>query len=172
MTHHVYAYLDDTGAALYVGMTGNLKRRMDQHSRRSSWHDLAVSFSSTECADRETAMALEAQTVRDLQPRFNVYLTGRPIVREARSSHPSTAASTSRRASCMAGGFAERVAGEVRALFARRGLGKTALRSALRVSAPTARSRWHGWSPYTVEDLHLIAVALDMDVRQIVRPAA
>ena len=67
-------------------------------------------------------------------------------------------------------GFARRVAAEVRASLARKGMGKADLGRVLGVSAPTAAARWAGTYPYTLDELERIALALDVSILSLVSP--
>lgn len=65
-------------------------------------------------------------------------------------------------------GFGRRVAAEVRASLARRGMGKADLGRILEVTPPTAARRWSGAQPYSVDELERIALALDVPVMALV----
>ena len=60
-----------------------------------------------------------------------------------------------------------RVAAEVRASLARQGMSKTDLGRILGISAPTARSRWSGTLPYTLDELAIIADTLAVPVASL-----
>lgn len=66
--------------------------------------------------------------------------------------------------------YTARVAAEVRATMARVGLTSRDLASILAVSAPTARARWAGNRPYTVEEIERIASAVAVDPVSLVAP--
>ena len=66
--------------------------------------------------------------------------------------------------------YTARVAAEVRATMARVGLTSRDLAAILNVSAPTARLRWSGNRPYTVEEIERIAAAVAVDPKSIVAP--
>lgn len=66
--------------------------------------------------------------------------------------------------STTAPGFARRVAAEVRASLARKGMGRADLGRILEISAPTAAGRWSGSQPYSLDELERIALALDVPI--------
>lgn len=72
--------------------------------------------------------------------------------------------------------YTARVAAEVRAAMARHGRTSRDLATILNVSAPTARARWGGSRPYTVEEVDRIAEALGVPVLDLLmsphQPAA
>lgn len=63
--------------------------------------------------------------------------------------------------------YTARVAAEVRATMARHGRTSRDLATILDVSAPTARARWGGARPYTVEEVDRIAEELGIPVREV-----
>ena len=151
MSYAVYTFRTAEGDPIYVGMTNNLRRRISQHANKP-WFVGAIVSAET-VADRQSAMELEAATVRQLQPTYNKRLKGERQTRQHRE--PAPVAST---------GLNAHVASEIRALLARRGLRKTDLARILSVSFPTARARWAGIQPYNLDELECIALALDVPV--------
>lgn len=154
MSYAVYTIRDAaTGEALYVGMTGNLRRRLAAHSRKP-WAIGSVASAVT-CTDRTVARQLEASTIFELQPRYNTYLKKE---RQHRKPTPVDAG---------AGTLNGRVAGEIRAHLARLDWKKSDLARVLSVSMPTARARWSGAQPYNLDELECIALALDVPVMSL-----
>lgn len=64
------------------------------------------------------------------------------------------------------------IAAEVRARFARAGGNCRTLETVLGVSAPTARKRWSGEAPYTVDELDAIATHFGATVSDLLQPPA
>lgn len=73
-THWVYAiHHVASGNCVYVGMTCNLRRRLNEHGRQRLWREPAFSFTSTEVAGREQAEWAELEWMRRLRPSANCY---------------------------------------------------------------------------------------------------
>lgn len=74
--------------------------------------------------------------------------------------------------------YSTQVATEVRGSLARAGKDAGDLAEIISVSTPTARARWRGEKPYTLDELSVIADALGVSVislvtpRQLAEPAA
>lgn len=76
--HTVYVARDADGAALYVGCTHNLHKRMTAHARLSDWHPHMASLETTEHPDWWTARLAEADAIRTLNPAANRLRMRRP----------------------------------------------------------------------------------------------
>ena len=67
--------------------------------------------------------------------------------------------------------YTHQVAGNVRAAMARAGRGTASeLASILRLSQPTARRRWIGEHPYSVDEIDMIARELGEPVATLILP--
>lgn len=67
----VYRAYDADDQLLYVGATGNLKRRMQQHRKSAPWFGGAVRWSYGEYPTREAALAAEAEAIGAEHPEWN-----------------------------------------------------------------------------------------------------
>lgn len=68
----LYRYFDADGVALYIGITGDLERRLDDHARSSSWLDFAVETKLERYAKRKDAEEAEVKAIRAERPLFNL----------------------------------------------------------------------------------------------------
>jgi predicted GIY-YIG superfamily endonuclease len=57
---------------IYIGVTGNVARRMLQHSEKSEWHSLMTRMTTEPFPLRILAEAAERTAIRVEQPLFNV----------------------------------------------------------------------------------------------------
>lgn len=69
--HAVYRLWDDAGKLLYVGVTGNLGRRLDNHAEKR-WFLRVSSITLEWFRDRDTAEEAEVAAIRDEEPEYNV----------------------------------------------------------------------------------------------------
>jgi predicted GIY-YIG superfamily endonuclease len=69
----VYTLRDETGAAVYVGLSTQMMWRLGQHSQKPWWTTVA-SASFEHFDDLGLARRREAELVRALKPKHNVYL--------------------------------------------------------------------------------------------------
>jgi predicted GIY-YIG superfamily endonuclease len=67
----VYIYRQN-GKAIYVGKTSNLKKRDATHKREKNWYELHDSLEYAVCGSDAEAFALEAQLIKQLDPKFNI----------------------------------------------------------------------------------------------------
>ncbi|WP_435643840.1 GIY-YIG nuclease family protein [Streptomyces sp. H49] len=67
----VYRLYDAEDRLLYVGITRNLARRWDQHSRAQSWWHLVTRREAEWHTDRASAEAAEITAVQSEAPQFN-----------------------------------------------------------------------------------------------------
>lgn len=74
MSHVVYTIRDESGAVLYVGMTGRLGQRLADHARSKPWFTPSVAVAVEHLPDRASAARVEARRIRELQPIHNVAL--------------------------------------------------------------------------------------------------
>ena len=70
MTFHVYTMFDADRRPLYVGQTGNLPQRMQQH-RSNFWHGAVALVAVIPFATREDALKAEAWRIGKLRPLYN-----------------------------------------------------------------------------------------------------
>jgi predicted GIY-YIG superfamily endonuclease len=69
---YVYRAYNKYGEILYVGVTGNLFSRMNQHARQSVWWKDAARLEWDEYAKRAWAVKAEADLIYALKPPFNL----------------------------------------------------------------------------------------------------
>lgn len=69
---YVYLAADINGALLYVGSTGNLRRRMQEHKRDAPWWPESATFIAAVVADRELAYDFERSLIGGMRPLHNV----------------------------------------------------------------------------------------------------
>lgn len=67
----VYWLLDDAEQIIYVGMTGNIKQRLDQHSRLQPWWPEVASVATGAPMRRAEAAERESADIVEFQPRHN-----------------------------------------------------------------------------------------------------
>ena len=72
MTFHVYTAFDADRRPLYVGQTGNLSQRMDNHRRYSGWFHDAALVAVIPFDTRAEAIEAEAWRIDKLRPLHNV----------------------------------------------------------------------------------------------------
>ena len=70
--HYVYFFADQSGAAKYVGITGNLSTRVADHRRNSDWCDDTLEPFWFEAPTRRAALDMEGALIRAMQPLHNV----------------------------------------------------------------------------------------------------
>jgi excinuclease UvrABC nuclease subunit len=69
----VYRIFDAEGHLLYVGMSANVFRRMEQHKADyQPWIPLAASFEVTRYRNRRSAAYMEALIINEESPAWNV----------------------------------------------------------------------------------------------------
>lgn len=68
----LYRLYDRDGNLLYVGVTNNLRRRWDMHSRDQTWWHLVTRREAEWLPDRASAEAAEITAIQDERPRFNI----------------------------------------------------------------------------------------------------
>lgn len=76
--YSVYECYDPAGALLYVGVTGDLPKRMRTHKASSAWYDQITRVEVTPFADPYAAADREQQRIRDGGPRHNRERSGVP----------------------------------------------------------------------------------------------
>lgn len=69
--HHLYRLFDAVGELLYVGITNNVKRRLQAHAERQPWWSEVARHTFTSLPDREMLEAAEAIAIRYETPRYN-----------------------------------------------------------------------------------------------------
>lgn len=74
LPHTVYVCYATDGTCLYVGMsiTSNLRNRLYAHRNKEWWPEVAR-VATSEHYGRTVAMIEEAETIRELRPRGNIY---------------------------------------------------------------------------------------------------
>lgn len=76
MSAAVYRFFTADGSLLYVGCSGNLGQRLDDHASRTPWFSLVQSVSVEHFADRSSAITAEALAISTESPTHNVRHTG------------------------------------------------------------------------------------------------
>ena len=74
---HVYQVIDEQGGTLYVGITCDIKQRMSQHKRESSWWQKHATITYDTYPSRREAMAAESLIIETLNPPYNIVGTVR-----------------------------------------------------------------------------------------------
>jgi predicted GIY-YIG superfamily endonuclease len=67
----VYRFYDSAGTLLYVGLTMNLRGRLDKHHRRPWWPQVA-SMETVDYPDRESAKSAERYAIHHENPVHNI----------------------------------------------------------------------------------------------------
>lgn len=68
----LYRLYDRDGHLLYVGVSNNLRRRWDMHSRAQPWWHLVAGREAEWHPDRASAEAAEVAAIQSESPRFNI----------------------------------------------------------------------------------------------------
>jgi hypothetical protein len=79
----LYRHRDDRGVLLYVGISGSVVQRLDEHSKRSRWHHLIRHVDVEHFKTRGAARAAEAEAIETERPIYNI--RGNGGVRKKRS---------------------------------------------------------------------------------------
>lgn len=76
--HALYRFFGDSGQLLYVGITNDMSRRMDQHADRKSWWTEVRGVAVEWYPDRASVLAAEQRAVIVERPLYNIRLRPRP----------------------------------------------------------------------------------------------
>jgi predicted GIY-YIG superfamily endonuclease len=68
----LYRFYDSDNQLLYVGVTGFMPRRAQQHSKYTDWHRFASHAVLEHFETRGQALAAEADAIRSEQPKYNI----------------------------------------------------------------------------------------------------
>lgn len=68
----VYQVFDANGVMLYVGAAVNVFTRLNEHRKYAAWWHIADHAIVQRFPDRVMARYIEAITIRDVKPRYNV----------------------------------------------------------------------------------------------------
>lgn len=79
--HYVYRCYDDGGRLLYVGITYNPPKRMEQHAAKSAWWPEVATVRNTVYPDMETALARERRAIFEESPLHNIKGVGARTLR-------------------------------------------------------------------------------------------
>lgn len=71
-SHHVYAFYDESGVLLYIGMTWDIKERFKQHARTKPWWPDVAKKVVEPTRYRPEAIRREQSLIRTLRPKYNV----------------------------------------------------------------------------------------------------
>jgi hypothetical protein len=74
----LYRLFDESDVLLYVGVTGNLGRRLAQHAVDKAWWEAVATITVKRYPSRDMALAYEAQAILEERPRFNTHHKGAP----------------------------------------------------------------------------------------------
>lgn len=69
--HYVYTFHDANGTPLYVGQTGAPVGRMTAHRSGTPWFGWVAEITGR-CVESSTALEVEADLIRELDPPYNV----------------------------------------------------------------------------------------------------
>lgn len=72
MSDVLYRLFDETGGLLYVGITGQPRRRLAAHRHSQPWWSEVSRVEIEPHADRTSARAAELRAIRHERPRYNV----------------------------------------------------------------------------------------------------
>ncbi len=76
----LYKHIDIENNLLYVGVTNNLDKRTEEHSRTAKWFNAIHSISCIEFPNKATALNAERLVISIEQPKYNtVYKTYYPL---------------------------------------------------------------------------------------------
>jgi excinuclease UvrABC nuclease subunit len=67
----VYIAKCKDGDVIYIGMTLNLKTRMDGHNALSTWFDDCHSIEIVHCKSKDDALGVEKSLILKFRPKFN-----------------------------------------------------------------------------------------------------
>ena len=67
----LYRHFDQTGTLLYVGVSLNVLQRLTQHRADAEWFDRITRIEVAHFANREDALAAEADAIASENPLFN-----------------------------------------------------------------------------------------------------
>jgi predicted GIY-YIG superfamily endonuclease len=70
-SYFVYRHYDEDGKLLYVGVTDEPARRLQEHMRDSRWRGKIVKVDSQRCASKQEAIAAENAAIRKEHPIWN-----------------------------------------------------------------------------------------------------
>ena len=69
---YLYEAYDAFGNLLYVGITNDLKRRLNEHRRSAKWWNEQTEVRHTYYASRDEAKEQESRVIADRSPGFNI----------------------------------------------------------------------------------------------------
>lgn len=81
--HLVYRCYDQNGRLLYVGKSGNLPARLDNHRSASPWLELVARMSIRVYSSHEAGLAAEREAIATERPLFNLRSTPEAAKRRA-----------------------------------------------------------------------------------------
>lgn len=68
----VYTMYDNNGHIIYIGITNNISRRINEHGKQSNWFVNVATVRWTQSKPRERCEVIEAIAVHTIKPKFNV----------------------------------------------------------------------------------------------------
>jgi hypothetical protein len=87
----VYMAASSSGETLYIGSTGDLRRRIGEHRLRAAWWPETTWFNAAVVANRSLALEFEKRLIADHEPAFNVHFQGWEFRREEFGTLPAAA---------------------------------------------------------------------------------
>lgn len=70
----VYRHFSNSGELLYVGISTNPFRRLEEHKHRSKWFDLVSLVTIEHCKTRQQAVVAEAKAIKQEKPKYNIMM--------------------------------------------------------------------------------------------------
>ena len=95
-TRYVYTFWADGGECLYVGHTSNLPARLGRHMSERPWFPQVARIEVTVVEGADAGAAVEAATIRELNPTHNRVYTTHAVQRKS----PCARCRRSRHAEC------------------------------------------------------------------------
>jgi predicted GIY-YIG superfamily endonuclease len=96
-TTALYRFYDATNALLYIGITNNLTRRIDEHDEDKPWYQHVARVTVEHHPSRGAALDAEKAAIKAEKPRHNVVHNRRPGGTHAKSTATGRWAFTARR---------------------------------------------------------------------------
>lgn len=78
---YLYRHFDVSGEILYVGITDDIERRTESHTRESCWFFMVERVEYEQYNNRKYALKEESRLIKEIRPPMNV--TGNPDGRQA-----------------------------------------------------------------------------------------
>lgn len=79
----LYRFYDKDNNLLYVGITGLMPRRINQHAAKSEWHKYAIRAELEHFASRQEAAVAETNAIKNELPKYNIQHSSQYSVSES-----------------------------------------------------------------------------------------